>query len=644
MSERPEDSLRRLFDEIAPPTDADTLVDRVDSHPRVRRPAWRYLLIGAAAASLVVGVVTVWVQTEAGKPLTLQTTTSTMVPSATTTTLDPAVVDRIAILDVALTLHLLEVDRVNTAWEQRSTGFAEARARLVDVATSLSSEADRVASDEILLEGTGLDHSRLVDAMNRAVSAAETVVSGLDAPDDGTLRRDAVARLTEVVEEIRRILRPFLPVLPEYDPAAVGSSYPDASWVLSSDGVALGAVTFEPADLTGSIAPLVVNAVRDVVLNDPRYVGATFLERKLALFGCATDDTRCPKGGGGLKIYTTVDFALQEEAVALLQDWLPPDLGLPAGAIAMVNNHSGAVVVMASGLDYGIDFATGQRPYDLATKGRRSPGSAFTPFALIAALEQGITLDSMWDGTTPQALDFGGPGPWLCTNADDNAPGFQSLEEALYRSTNTVFCQVALAVGAENIVDVAHRLGIRSPLPMVPSVGIGAAHISPLEMASAYSTIANQGALVESYLIERIEDSAGNVIYQHEVERSQVIEPALAAAVINTMQKVISEGTGGNASIGRPQFGKTGSIIPTYSDAWFVGAVPQFTTAVWVGFADDQRPMVDLTVRGTFLPRMFGSSVPAPIWREFMNIVLADVPVEDFPPDPEDTAEYYGSP
>jgi len=426
---------------------------------------------------------------------------------------------------------------------------------------------------------------------------------------------------------------------------AVIDNMVDNGYITAAEGAA---AKEEPIDVVAhqefqDPAPQVLIAARDTVLNDAEYgLGATFLQRKRALFGCPADDTEC-QGGGGLKIYTTVDFALQERAREILQDWFPPESGLPTGAIAMVDNRTGATVVMASGLDFGTDIAAGQRQYDLATKGRRNPGSAFKPFGLIAALEQGIPLNSYWDYSPPQTLDYGGIEPWSCRNAGDNAPGVRSLEEGLYRSTNTVFCQVAIAVGAQSIVDVAHTMGIKSPLAVVPAVVLGASAVSPLEMASAYSTIANQGAKVDNYLIERIEDSDGNVIYQHQVSQAQVLEPALAAAVINTMEKVVSQGTGGNAYIGRPQIGKTGTH-ENYLDAWFVGAVPQFTTAVWVGFPDAQIPMVNLTIQGTFIPRMFGSSAPAPIWKEFMDVVLTGMPVEDFPEDPPGTAVYYATP
>ncbi len=391
-------------------------------------------------------------------------------------------------------------------------------------------------------------------------------------------------------------------------------------------------------------APQVLLAAKNTVLNDARYgLGTTYLQRTRALFGCPADAVEC-EGGGGLKIFTTVDSQLQDEARRILREWFPQGSDGPTGAIAMVDNRTGAQVVIASGLDFGTDFEAGQRQYDLATKGRRNPGSAFKPFGLIAALEQGIPLNSYWDITTPQVIDFGGIEPWDCSNAGRNDPGIRSLEAALYLSTNTVFCQVSVAVGAENIVDVAHRMGIRSPLGANPAIVLGSEVVSPLEMAAAYSTISNYGNRVDTYLIERIEDSAGNVIYQHDVTKAQVLEPALAAAVVNTMEKVITDGTvgRGQATIGRPQAGKTGTH-EDYKDAWFVGYIPQFTTAVWVGFPDAQVEMRNVQINGELESRVFGSTI-APIWKEFMAIVTVDLPSEDFPPDPSGTSVYYQTP
>jgi penicillin-binding protein 1A len=389
-------------------------------------------------------------------------------------------------------------------------------------------------------------------------------------------------------------------------------------------------------------APQVLIAAKEAVLNDPQYgLGETYLERKRALFGCPADDTTC-QGGGGLRIYTTVDFSLQQRAQDILREWFPPGASGPTGAIAMVDNLTGATVVMASGLEFGEDLQSGQRTYDLATKGRRNPGSAFKPFGLVAALENGITLGSYWADRSPRIIDFGGLEPWVCRGGSADGT-IRTLERALIASTNSVFCQLAVAVGPDKIVEVAHRMGIKSPLASVPAIVLGGTAVSPLEMASAYSTLANYGTKVENFLIERIEDADGNVVFQHRTVRDGVLDPALAAAVVRTMEKVVGGGTGTAANIGRPQAGKTGTH-QNNSDVWFVGFIPQYSTSVWVGFPDSQVPMNNLTIHGRYYATVFGGSVAAPIWAEFMTVVTENLPVADFLPNPDGIDRYYKTP
>jgi membrane peptidoglycan carboxypeptidase len=174
---------------------------------------------------------------------------------------------------------------------------------------------------------------------------------------------------------------------------------------------------------------------------------------------------------------------------------------------------------------------------------------------------------------------------------------------------------------------------------------LGAYEVSPLEMASAYSTLANIGMGVDNYLIERIEDADGNVIYQHAVDEHRVVEEAVAAAAVNTMQQAVARGTGGRSvlSPSRPQAGKTGTH-ESYTDVWFVGFVPQYTAAVWVGFPDSQVEMRNITVNGEFVRVAYGGTVAAPIWRAFMEWVTRALPVQDFPPDPDGTGVYYQTP
>lgn len=385
-------------------------------------------------------------------------------------------------------------------------------------------------------------------------------------------------------------------------------------------------------------------------------LGTTREERIISVFGCPADDTNCT-GGGGLNVETTVDLRLQKAANELLLNWLPfypydENLNLctrifptepienlstyaeanscaPTGALAMVDNSTGAVIVMASGLPFE------QSQFDLAVQGRRNPGSAFKPFGLVAALENGITLGNTYSGHSPQQLQC----PSLCsTNSNiwtvSNAGasvGRITLEEATTRSINTIYAQLSLQVGPEKVVEVAHRMGVTSPLPAVPSIVLGTGAVSTLEMASGFSSFATNGLWAEPYLISRILDENGQVLYQHSVQQQQVITPTVAEAARRPLIEVpTADGTAERAAIGRPQAGKTGTH-QDYRDAWYVGFVPQYTTAVWVGYERDQTPLTNVRINGERYDRVFGGSVPAPIWAQFMRMVLESVEPVDFP-------------
>ena len=432
-------------------------------------------------------------------------------------------------------------------------------------------------------------------------------------------------------------------------------------WITPREARAARAEPIRPAPPQEFVeqAPQVLIAAREEILRDPenRYgLGDTFTQRKRALFGCPADDTDC-EGGGGLEITVTVDWELQNTANEILRSWFF-DLSGPTGAMAMIENDTGAIRVMASGLDFGDDLEAGQRPYDLATKGRRQAGSAFKPFALAAALVNGtqdgvpVTLNTWWDQTSPQELDCGfpcseGSNIWTVSNAGGGGSGITTLERATYLSLNTVYAQVSLAVGPDKIADMAHSMGIESALNPFPSITLGTQSVSPLEMAAAYSTFANLGERVETYLIEKIVDADGEVIYQHEVEREQVLDQALSRAIVATLEKVVGQGTATRANIGRPQAGKTGTA-QNFRDVWFMGFIPQYTTSVWVGYPDAQVELVNFTVRnarGDLQPiaRAYGGTVAAPIWKQFMEIVTEDLAVEDWP-DVDGTSQFFITP
>jgi len=410
-----------------------------------------------------------------------------------------------------------------------------------------------------------------------------------------------------------------------------------------------------------ALSPQVMIAVRQELLRNNSYgLGETYAERKRAIFGCPAAVTDCD-GGGGLLIDITLDVELQDEANRILRAWFRPEFDGPTGAIATVDNETGAILVLASGLDFGTDIEAGQRPYDLASQGARQPGSAFKPFTLAAALESGdragnpVTLGSFWDDSSPAVIECDSPCSadgnfWTVRNAGGSAPqSLRTLESATYNSVNTVYARLVDAIGPEAVVDMAHRLGIESPLQPYPSITLGALGVSPLEMSAAYSTIANYGSRVEPYLIERITASDGTVIYQHRVEPRQVLSDEIAAAVVGVMKKVVSNGTARRADMGRPQAGKTGTAT-NYRDVWFVGYVPQLTTSVWVGYPDAQIPLEEFTVwndlEGTeqFYRRAFGGTLPAPIWKQFMLYATRDMAPIDFPEEPPGTTFYRQTP
>lgn len=408
------------------------------------------------------------------------------------------------------------------------------------------------------------------------------------------------------------------------------------------------------------------------------FLGTTKEERKRSIFGCPADDTECV-GGGGLRIESTIDLEAQNQANAILQTWLPyPDedtnlalcndlageLALdteekidnyaaanscaPTGAIATVEAATGAVRVMASGLPFDVD------QFDLAVQGQRNPGSSFKPFTLMAGLEYGdldgreLTLGSYYDSSSPLIIECPyqcspSGNEWKVSNAGGGGSGVMSVEDATASSVNTVYAQMAIDIGPEQIVEMAHRMGIESELRPVPSITLGTSEVTPLEMASAYTNFATNGAHASPYLVSRIVDASGNVLYEHEVEVTQVTDPEKFAAARRPLLRVPISTTAPAANIGRPQGGKTGTH-QAYRDAWFVGFVPQYATAVWVGYEADQIPLQNVTINGERYSRVFGGSVPAPIWHDFMLWYLQDVEPIDFPEPSGDISQYFKTP
>ena len=534
-----------------------------------------------------------------------------------------------------------------------------------------------------------------------------------------------------------------------------------------------------------SQAEHVVAEVKRQLLNDPQFavLGNTKEERKKKIFGCPSDDTSCT-GGGGLNVYITLNLEYQQHANQILNKWVPSnsvdeenDEPKPTGVITLINNFTGAIEVMASGIPFE------EEQYNLATQGKRNPGSAFKPITLLAALESGSKLYSYRDSRSPVEIDCGYPcapdgigTKWVVRNygtsitadrylnkiaAQDRAielqcvgyhiediknidffkqfplvsnldeiqdnseklieigkalnqidedgntiiyqldtsgvnfpegtvvitdpelieqqanttqiniegetqyifkpcndkseynrsvklldtSGMISLEEATRRSINTVFAQMASELGGEKLASTANRIGIDSKIEPVISLTLGAGAVTPIEIASAYSSFATNGVLAPTYLIERIEDSNGVILYQNIVsQRVSIPDPGAAAAVRKTLEVAAQYGTGTRATLeDRPIAGKTGTH-QGFREAWFIGFIPQYTSSVWIGFAEEQLPLTDVEINGEVIKNVSGGRVPAPMWKEFMTKVVEGLPVIEWPNDPSDLEKYYEIP
>ena len=334
---------------------------------------------------------------------------------------------------------------------------------------------------------------------------------------------------------------------------------------------------------------------------------------------------------GGLKIYTTLDPQLQEQASTSVDEILydPND---PSAALVSIEPSTGAVKSMVGGSDFE------QVKFNLATQGQRQPGSTFKPFVLAEAIEQGISPDSRYVSqplSIPMPADSADP-YYNVVNYEDEYRGPINLEDATKYSDNAVYVQLAQDLGIENVVDMADKLGINSEVDSYLPTAIGGLRqgVTPMEMASAYATFANQGIRMEPYLIDRVvqkKDGEEVTLKESKLEGEQVISRDVAAKV-NEVMSDVGEFYGTEAKLGgRPVATKTGTS-EEFSDAWFVGYTPQLATSVWVGYPGDRIPMV--WIRG--YEKIDGGAFPMDIWTLYMQRAMQEYPeIQQFsPPSP----------
>lgn len=309
--------------------------------------------------------------------------------------------------------------------------------------------------------------------------------------------------------------------------------------------------------------------------------------------------------GGGLSVYTTIEPAIQQEAEKAASVFSSDE---PEVALVALRPSTGHVVAMVGGRDFSAN------QFNLAVQGKRQPGSAFKPFVLVAALEEGISPKTVIDASpfTVEVKD----GTWHVQNYENRrTAGSLTLSAATRWSVNAVFARLIMKITPERVVDVARRMGIESPLDPDPAIALGGLTrgVSPLEMASAYGTLANKGEHTEPTCILRVVDDQGVIIYQPEPASKRAVDKSIASAAGSVLHGVIEDGTGSAAKIDSWAAGKTGTT-QSYRDAWFVGWSEDLSTAVWVGFPEAQVAMEDVGGKP-----VTGGSYPARIWSTFMK-------------------------
>jgi penicillin-binding protein 1A len=317
---------------------------------------------------------------------------------------------------------------------------------------------------------------------------------------------------------------------------------------------------------------------------------------------------------GGLEVHTTIDPRLQELA---RESIAAHPVTSAAAALVSTDTQTGEIKAMASSTNYDED------QFNLAAQGERQPGSAFKPFALTAAVEQGIDPDSTY---------YSAPGSITLTPCDGCPPwsvsgggaGTMSLRDATAESVNTVFAQLVLDIGADSMVETAKKMGITTELGGYPAEVLGGltTGVSVLQMSNAYATLANGGVHHDPTAISRVEFPDGEVDEPGKEPGKRVMSDGVAYEVADVMTGTLDYGTLTCCDIPCPAAAKTGTT-ELQSDAWTVGYTPQISTAVWVGNPDARVPLPG-----------YSFDLAGPIWHDYMSVAAAE-PCDDFP-EPKD--------
>ncbi|MBW4513853.1 MAG: penicillin-binding protein 1A [Timaviella obliquedivisa GSE-PSE-MK23-08B] len=321
---------------------------------------------------------------------------------------------------------------------------------------------------------------------------------------------------------------------------------------------------------------------------------------------------------GGMRIQTTVDLNFQRMAEESVREsfYRIQSGGVYADqmALAAVDPRTHFVKAMVGGVDYK------QSQYNRATQAQRQPGSAFKPFVYYTAFASGRWAPDSTISDSPVSYPDG-DAYYSPRNYDGGFSGPISIRTALALSRNVPAIRLGQDVGLNRVIEICRTLGIKSPMEPVISLPLGSVDLTPMEMAAAYATFASGGWQSPTTTIAQVTDSKGNLLLDNTPKPQLVLDPWASAALTETLESVITNGTGRGAQIGRPAAGKTGTTS-SERDIWFTGYVPQLSVAIWVG-NDNYAPIGQGATGGVFM---------APAWRDFMVRALENTPVEDFAP------------
>ncbi len=305
----------------------------------------------------------------------------------------------------------------------------------------------------------------------------------------------------------------------------------------------------------------------------------------------------------GVDIYTSLDPRMQKVAEEAVSNQVKRNKyrRIDDGALISIDPQTGFIKAMVGGTDFK------KNQFNVITQGFRQPGSSFKPFDYTTALLHGYTADTIiYD--RPHSYPLSAGRFWTPNNSDGSFLGAIPLKKALWLSRNCAAASVAADIGIKEIIKVAYRMGIKHPLDENLSTALGASVVMPLEICSAYGTLANHGVHNPPTGIMRVVAADGSVLYEYSPQPRRALPIKIADSMKEIMRGAIEYGTGRPARCPFPASGKTGTTN-SYRDAWFIGYTDDLVTAVWVGNRD-YKPM----------RRTFGGTVPAPIWRQFMMV------------------------